>query len=238
MRICVIGNSHVACLKEAWTELAPDCPGVEVRFFASPARGLDSLALIDGELAASDPNVTKHMQITSGGFGAIELAEYDVFLVHALHLVMAPLWSSLSRAVIVQSLADMSAKSTNVRLCRAIRQASDRAVYSGHTPMSARAAPLKNHVSYADMASELRSILAGVGVTLLNQPSETVLQPFGTQEQFARGSKKLEFASPDRRFHDEGEVHHMNVDFGRLLFADFLNALGVFPKGVERCTAS
>lgn len=232
MRVCVLGNSHVACLKQAWTELEAAHPGVDVRFFASPAGGLASLELHDGYLTPSDPKVVDHIRITSGGLEAIRLDDFDAFFVHALTLVVPRLPKHLSSAVIRLSVANKMETSINLRICRMIAAATSRPIYAGHTPIQAVAVDPET-VPYDQIAEAMKAVLAGQGVTLVPQPMETVALPLSTKEEYARGSRKLEFAPEEKALHDAGEPLHMNAAFGRLLFGSFLSMLPAAPAAAR-----
>ena len=76
-RLCVIGNSHVACLKltaEAPDRLPPtDC-------FAASANSTASLRLVENRfLATDDARVNRQFAAVSGGRERIDLAAYDAF---------------------------------------------------------------------------------------------------------------------------------------------------------------
>lgn len=77
MKLCVIGNSHVAMLVRASREQPPD--GTELTFFAHPGRGPEGVRLRDGQLRA----VTRRLRRGLTRFGmpeVLELAAFDAFV--------------------------------------------------------------------------------------------------------------------------------------------------------------
>ena len=55
MKICVLGNSHIASLKNGWDRVGQKYPDIELVFFGARGAGLDGLEL-DGKalVAAND----------------------------------------------------------------------------------------------------------------------------------------------------------------------------------------
>jgi hypothetical protein len=66
--ICVIGNSHTAAIKQAWTSRAPPVlPGVSMTFFAASANLLPELDLRDGKWIPNTPDLKAKLAYSSGG---------------------------------------------------------------------------------------------------------------------------------------------------------------------------
>lgn len=223
-RLCIIGNSHTACLKEAWTGMSPAFPHIEIVFFAASANGLATLELKDGCLESADAEVTSSMRYTSGGMDRIPLAEFDAFLVHGLNFLVPEFLRFLSKAVISQCLDDIFAAAPNIAICSKIRHATGVDVYSGHNPLRAVDQPLMRMLGYERVYAQMSAKLQPQGIRVVQQPAETILQPTGTRIEFSRGSNRLDLgkSSPEQRRHPEHEDRHMNADFGRLFLEQFL----------------
>ncbi len=82
MRLCLLGNSHVAALKLGFS-------GSEAVFFASPSRTLRTLQPQDGELVSTDPDLRRRLAKSSGGAETIRVSEFDAFLVVGCALGLA-----------------------------------------------------------------------------------------------------------------------------------------------------
>jgi len=70
LRICIIGNSHVGALKEAWDDIGSDHASLDVTFFAARGDRLKDLVVNGNTLRADGPGATplkKFMAFTSGG---------------------------------------------------------------------------------------------------------------------------------------------------------------------------
>src|SRR5262249_9467769 len=87
VNICVIGNSHAAAIKQAWTDAAPGWgDGTTLTFFAAKAQLLRDLALEDGALVARSDELAAMLRLTSGGSDEIALDAYDGFILIGLGL--------------------------------------------------------------------------------------------------------------------------------------------------------
>src|SRR4051812_34372426 len=79
MRLCIIGNSHLAAPKLGWDDVRREFPDTEVTFFGAAGQALNDVQLRDGILSAEQ--VRGRVHNTSGG-SALHLDVYDcVFLV-------------------------------------------------------------------------------------------------------------------------------------------------------------
>lgn len=77
-RLCVIGNSHVACLKLAAEAPPAGLPPAD--WFAASANSTSALRLAENRfLTADDSRVRRQFAAVSGGRERIDLADYDAF---------------------------------------------------------------------------------------------------------------------------------------------------------------
>jgi hypothetical protein len=90
LRLCVIGNSHVAALKLGWDRLiAEGIPGwddVTPVFFGAPSDGMRHVALQDGALVPTRQKITGHFRQLSGGYDRIDLQAFDAFVLVGLNV--------------------------------------------------------------------------------------------------------------------------------------------------------
>lgn len=78
--LCFIGNSHLAAVKQAWTNRNPDvAPGVSVTFFSAGTHLLPQLRLEDGAWVCASEPLREKIVYTSDGLDRIEFARYDAF---------------------------------------------------------------------------------------------------------------------------------------------------------------
>lgn len=79
-RICMLGNSHLACIKLAADEAGADGGLPPVDWFAASANAIGALRCDEGRaLVAEDPATRDQFAAVSGGRTRIELADYDAF---------------------------------------------------------------------------------------------------------------------------------------------------------------
>lgn len=82
-KLCVIGNSHVACLKAALSEEPSLEHDIEYTFFASRGKRIRGLTVEGLSLVASDERLRSALEFTSGGKSAINLDHYDGMLLYS-----------------------------------------------------------------------------------------------------------------------------------------------------------
>lgn len=89
MRLCVIGNSHLAALKLGWEMIPERHAEAELVFFGSPLESMQDVIVEGRRLVAPTPLVGQRMKWLSGGLDFIDVDAYDVFFLHGLELKFA-----------------------------------------------------------------------------------------------------------------------------------------------------
>lgn len=90
LRLCVIGNSHIAALKLGWD--ADTAAGQARRdlfdptFFGAPRDGMRNVDFADGCLVPTRKDTADYFKLISGGQDRISLADYDAFLLVGLNI--------------------------------------------------------------------------------------------------------------------------------------------------------
>lgn len=77
MKICIIGNSHIAALKLGWDHVSKDYHGVDIRFYGSGGQSLKNIRLEERLIVPISKEVESNFQITSGFNSTINIDEYD-----------------------------------------------------------------------------------------------------------------------------------------------------------------
>lgn len=94
VRLCLIGNSHLAALALGWRQIAPRYPDIAITFFGAKASFLDGLRVFDRGLRAEDDDLRKKIEWLSGGISEIVVDDYDAFWFvgneFGVHTVLAP----------------------------------------------------------------------------------------------------------------------------------------------------
>ncbi|HWA91339.1 MAG TPA: hypothetical protein VG889_14985 [Rhizomicrobium sp.] len=80
--VCLIGNSHVAALKMAWSKRAPKlADGFSLRFFSAQNYMMAHIALKGRMLVPGRADLAEKLRFTSDGLDRIELDDYDAFVI-------------------------------------------------------------------------------------------------------------------------------------------------------------
>lgn len=82
--LCIIGNSHVAAVKQAWTNRAPKVRnGVTVTFFSAQNYMMSHIKLEGRALVPHRQDLAEKLRFTSDGKERVEIDDYDAFVVVA-----------------------------------------------------------------------------------------------------------------------------------------------------------
>lgn len=237
MKICVLSNSHAAALRQGLDKLEPSARAeLDVTFFASRSGGMKALESDGRRLRCPDPEVLRDIQYTSGGLGEIDLAHYDVFVVHAMGLLYpyVQLAAPYSQQFVAAWMLGRWRQVLSYRLLEML-QAAPRArlvvspqPYLSESDDSARSlvekailppVPLERAFSGEAWLGELRALF-------LPQPAATVVKHVLTDRRYSRGSVRLDVG--DRQSaqpHPASDHQHMNADYGLLVWRDLLAML-------------
>lgn len=149
-----VGNSHLAALHLAYTQIDKRPEGIALHFLASGQAGLADIALEQGHIVATSPKTAADF-LRFGGRSRIPLANYDFFLVVGLGFNifgLEPLYREyrcvglknwnrderkrrlVSEAAMRAMIATSLRSSLSVRVANLIRQGSDRPVYQQAQP--------------------------------------------------------------------------------------------------------
>ena len=228
MKICVMGNSHVGCLKRGWDAIKEDYPEHEITFFAQRSDGLDGLIAHDGKLIPNNEKLAKALEFTSGGKKEIDPTEHDVFVIYGAGAKTSFITDNhfYSRAVVERSLNDLVANTLSFNLLKRLRTLTNKPVFIGHLPLvpamkvSADAAP-SDYVARVELINEVT--YRPLRAELVRQPLSTIVNGNNTHPDFSKGSKALAVGdSGDNVYHPESDNDHMNDKFGQIWLREFL----------------
>ncbi|MGL6210863.1 MAG: hypothetical protein ACRC14_13660 [Paracoccaceae bacterium] len=238
MRVAVLGDSHVAALKAAWTAMADSHAGTSLRFFASRSDGLSGLVIEGSALVAGNDTLRGHLAFTSGGLERIVPGDYDLVVIYGLRFLMSDVDEDGVYSVAVQAATrhDRLADCLALVTLRKLRAISDVACIVGPSPPPVsphdEAQPLSaDNATKAERALQ-SALLDGVGATLVGPPLAAMVRPFNTDRRFV--DQALTLAVGDAR--DGGSVRaqnqrHMNADYGRLWLEALFDRLVAGPAG-------
>jgi len=234
MKLAIIGDSHTASWKLAWTEMACAHADFDLTFFAGPGQRTTDFKVDDGKLVAGTEKLRQSIAYTSGGLEKIDPAQFDAFVVCGLFVLRA--WTDdapeYSLAVYQQTLMDTVASSMNYGIARKLRQITDKPIYICHRPFAA-AKEGKNifkRDTYAQRIEVLNSFTqSDIGATVVAQAAKTVVDENYTLAEFTVGSRRLDVGSSiSGTLHDSDDTTHMNADFGAIALE---NLFGILQAG-------
>ncbi len=239
---CIIGNSHVACLKEAWSEIGPNHPEIGITFVASRGSnpgGVGDLLLEGRHLVPGSAGLRTAMLATAGS-DRIDTAAFDGFILCGIGFVLKPLDARLSSAVRRIATKTVFEKSICMKLLHLLKPVSTVPVrVIAHPLLSARSLTFADDTGlcpYPAVAGTAENIVADHGGMFLAQPADTLEGNFHTKAEFASGSIRLDIGKGTQP-HPEGEVKHMNRAFGRKVIAAALGLSTSSLPGYETATS-
>lgn len=253
LSICVIGNSHAAAIKQAWSNRTPgSAGGVSLTFFCAKAVLMRSMELRGGALVPTDPALADMFRYTSGGHDRIEIARYDAFILIGLgfrfsliqicdncgtieHTKWGPIETIVSKACF-NAMIQSHLESMALDLMADIRKCTDRPILICPTPFRTEEDLRENLVrrnprlAEPEFCAALMDDVEAIGSALVARHNgEVVWQDENTVS--LPGFTQREFSFGAVRF-SEGDAEagdadgmHMNEDYGRIMLAAALARL-------------
>ena len=220
MKICVIGNSHVASLKLGWEEVSSDFPQAEIVFFAARGGQMSRLRVKGGSLIAGNGRLAAQLAVTSGGISEIRPQAYDAFVICGLGFYLPRLEAGVSRALRQAAALDFFLNSVLHGVFTKLRSLTEKKIWVGPAPLEAEYSDGAGHpmMDYAALADDMAAILSDPVSGILGQPATTVQADLTTGIHYSDGSLRLPVRRTDAKYaaHPPGESKHMNVRFGAL----------------------
>ncbi len=229
MKICVIGNSHVAAIKLAYEASQPSSPH-EMIFFAGLGRRIAKLEIANGMLIppADDPKIQYAIKATSGGLTEINPDLYDHFLIIGMsgwvHQPVSSVGRPISEGAIACAIKDYWHASRLPPLVRNLRKITQKPISIAATPLLAEERQNNTNAEVYTRFISLSNALyfSEFSAQLIGQPPETIVNGNATAIGFSRMSERLLEGKGDFAIHHpEGENSHMNQSYGALWLAQY-----------------
>ncbi|TRD14668.1 hypothetical protein [Palleronia caenipelagi] len=246
-KVCIIGNSHTACIKMALDGESSDLiKDHAVTVFGSYSKMLKNAQVENGMIIPVSKKQREIFSWTSGGQEEIEIGSYDAFFVVAGRSLFSiePFLTAdglppLSDSAIEKILSQVFRDNWSLDFARRVAdQSSPATVYHVGHPFLADVAPLAQSVAaqVADghdrVMSRVQKVQAAINHMVQVSSTETLsfcrppaaaLDELGlfTRHEFSRGSRRLlpEFDQS----HAADDFFHMNEKYGDLSLTDFLS---------------
>jgi hypothetical protein len=228
MKLCVIGNSHLAAIRLGWDTVSSEFPGLEMTFFGARADALKDLQAKGGRLVPANADLAAKLAYTSGGQSEIELGRFDAaMLVGMNYIPPMPTHAGHSQAVrALVARAAYDATLSGIVFAQVRAAAPDLPVYIMPNPLRRRAPGDDKGQAVVSYAVRLADFQRGMGgpVHVMGQPSETIVDELYTADAYGTGAIALDEGRGTRAKND-GDVSHMNGDYGALMLRRWLPAL-------------
>ena len=241
-KLCFIGNSHLGCIKRAWTEIWRDHPGVKIDFFVNRSAG--TIPLTIGR-SADDPTEFTDILLERGA--ALVPADYDGVFVFSLEFSLIRLAAiySLYRAEdqaigkgqhLISDAVYLASAKAALRDTRAVKVAKAVSSHGGHETYiveQPRPSAYLTHAPEETLTSFRAAVAAGdggsiermylqaarevansAGAQLVEQPTDTAESQMLTKGEY--GLCDINDQSEGSWF-ARGDFIHMNPAFGRLV---------------------
>jgi len=235
-RVCVIGNSHTACLKLAWDDLQFRLPNIALTFFADRASGVAAMEPTNGGLIPVSDRVRKAISHTSGGHGVIDLRKYDSILVVGLTSGY-PKFGYYSNAAARQAMLDHIPTTPAFTLVKKVRQTSEIPIFLVHQPLRKKGEDgyddggLPTYRQENGGVGAYRQIIGAINqelfqdmnAKLLEQPAQTITDCFYTRSEFGVDAVRLDLGGGNIK--QEDDRAHMNARFGNIFLSTHLRAI-------------
>jgi hypothetical protein len=238
-RVCVIGNSHTACLKLAWDDLKVRFPSISLTFFAARKSGVSELQPTpDGVLVPTSKRLSQALMHTSGGQSVIDLRRYDLVLVVGLTSGY-PRYGYFSHAVARQAMLDHIPTTAAFETVQKIRSVSDIPIFLAHQPLfkendgdqDDEGIPILSKESdglmpYRRIIEAINDgLFRGLGARFLDQPAQTITKCFYTRSEYGTNSVRLDLGDGNEESDDDRT--HMNARFGDIYLSTHLRAIAL-----------
>ena len=262
-RVLVLGDSHLAALREGWRTREGRWPGLDLRFFGAHKALLLDTRIEAGQMVADSAAASAALLRLNGtdrtdltGLDAIVIAGGQLSVLRAASLWRETRWTGLPSLLSEPDLADLSlpvlpaaaaratltealASRIALRLCRHLRQATDRPILIlGQPRPNARVLSepdarwrgliLARRAEDGPALSELFDSAADraaarAGGRYLPQPARTRAQHLFTAPAFKAGAVRL----AERRLPQPAAARsHANATYGTVLIDTIAETLG------------
>ncbi len=229
-KICILGNSHVACLKHGWTKIAENHPDFQISFFAEAGNdGLGTVCLDGRQLTAKSDHARNAFTVTHGK-DRLDIDEYDGFLIFGARAqTFWPTDTFYSTACLDAAFDDLTTGTPANRVLTCLAEVTDAPIYVGHSPLLAAREIRDRTVSDAYLAGlELLNdrYYSKHGARMLGQPLSTIVNGSSTAPELSWGVPKLSAVNGvDDARQAATDNSHMDAVFGALWLEAFFEIL-------------
>ena len=222
MKICLIGNSHIAAIKLGWLNVAGEFPDVQLTFFAARFVEMAGLMAQGDRLVADTASLAAQISFISGGLEEIIPKDYDMIVLCGLGLFVPRLPAGTSAALRRQASIDYVNSSLIPVTLQKLHSVTDKTIWVAPSPMSAVAVADEQirsaMVPYFALINDVQIALDDPRCKVIGQPSRTLTRNLASRSVYTDGSVKLPIpnVNPAALKHPPSELKHMNGAFGAI----------------------
>lgn len=230
MRLCIIGNSHLAALRLGWDRVGAEFPWAQPQFFGARGEALLDLHAQGSRLVPGNADLAARIAHTSGGETEIDPARYDAALLVGMnYLPTMPRDARLSQAVRAAAARAAFGRALAGHVFAELRKAAPGLpVHVMPNPLQRRAPGAEPAVAVVPYAQRLEDLRRGLGeegpVHVAGQPPETLVDELYTADAWGMGALALDDGRGSYVKKDE-DLSHMNADYGALFLRRWLAAI-------------
>lgn len=230
--ICVLSNSHAACLKYGWDSIADEYPDLNLTFFAASQDRMSGLTLDGTKLKPNNEQLAAAIKSRSGGLDYVETEDFDAFILYGLYLrAYIPTNGFYSSDCLAAARAGFLSDSVLWPLLQTLRSATDKPIVAAHGPLQAgleveSEGPSGQYVFGQNVLAE--DWFSRQETSYLCQPHDTIINGDKTNPKYLIGAKIfVPNREDDGKGHKSGDRMHMNGEFGAKMLKSFFSELSV-----------
>jgi len=243
-RLCIIGDSHVAALKQGWDTIQGEYPSLDVAVFAGISRTMKDFKVKEGKLVACSEALRRQLRRFSSG-GTEVTGDYDAFICTALGAdLRLALLETLRAAdaasppkerqrIFRRAIRKLLRRSEAHQFMSRLRKITEapllligRPYPHAETMVEWKALPPAEQQGLTEIYAQIfdRVLTKSCGARFLRQPVETLDPhcPLATSLHFFRKPARVD---PKLDGLDDGA--HANADYGAIVLKAALRALGL-----------
>lgn len=201
VRLCFLGNSHLAAIHLAIIRQPPSSSRFEIKTFAATSRGLEDLVVQGKKLVPKSKNVQREIELSSGGQRSINISDFDGIILYGLGfgLFRGPRWLThyrtacslgsenaphlVSSAFLAESFRDILKSTALFSVLRRVREICDTPIFVVPTPYLSDALLNTEYLSKAESFAGRQ--LSGIQLNLINADNYRNLAQSNSLKQFS-----------------------------------------------------
>lgn len=243
IRIALLGNSHIDNWKRAWNSLGRAYPDVDLVFFAAPGTQLECCEPQGDRLVFKSEEVTRWVEVTSGGRRELVAADYDALCIVGLGAgvrAVTSLYSGwradshkgkqgrfqlVSDACFQDAVTDRLNASPAMTLVGRLRQITDKAIWLAPTP-----APSEIVLTLDKSPEGIEMAAAATDAPSLRAAYDEACRRLAVENLILLEQPEVTLASPllskkeyRRRNWTTPDWMHLNDAYGKIVIREFLS---------------